>query len=157
MWAEAVRPIREAGMHLTTHYGESGPPEYPREAIEKLATERLGHGVSVAADPDVTRLAAERAIALEMCPTSNWLTRAVPTVEEHPARRLLHEGVRVTINTDNPGLMGIDLTNEYRLARTEMGFSHDDLRAAARGALDASFLDPSVIADVRRRHFAWAG
>jgi adenosine deaminase len=144
-------------MHLTTHYGESGPPEYPRDAIQDLATERLGHGVSVAADPAVTRLAAERGVALEMCPTSNWLTRAVPSVEQHPARRLLHDGVRVTINTDNPGLMGIDLTNEYRLARTAMGFSHDDLRAAARSALDASFLDPDVKAEVRRRHFTWAG
>ena len=156
MWGEVVRPIGEAGIHLTTHYGESGPPEYPRDAIRELATERLGHGVSVAADTAVTRLAAERGVALEMCPTSNWLTRAVPSVEQHPARRLLHEGVRVTINTDNPGLMGIDLTNEYHLARTAMGFSHDDLRAAARNALDASFLPPDVKADVRRRHFAWA-
>jgi adenosine deaminase len=157
MWAEVVRPISDAGMHLTTHYGESGPPEYPRDAIQMLATERLGHGVSVAADPAITRLAAEQGVALEMCPTSNWLTRAVPSVAEHPARRLLHEGVRVTINTDNPGLMGIDLTNEYRLARTAMGFSYDDLRTAVRNALDASFLPPAGKADVRRRHFAWAG
>ena len=156
MWVDVVGPIREAGMHLTTHYGESGPPAYCRDAIEGLGTERLGHGVSVAGDPAVTRLAADRGVALEMCPTSNWLTQAVPTVDEHPARPLLHEGVRVTINTDNPGLMGIDLTNEYRLARTAMGFSHDDLRAVARDALDASFLPSGVKTDVRRRHFAWA-
>jgi adenosine deaminase len=151
-----VRRVQDAGLHVTLHYGESGPPPYPREAIE-LGAERLGHGLSVAWDPDVTALARERGVTLEMCPTSNWLTHGVERVADHPCLRLLREGVRVTLNTDDPGLMGIDLTHEYEAARSEIGFAEEDVAAAVRNSLDASSLPPDVVAGVRARHFLWAG
>ncbi|MFL5798943.1 MAG: adenosine deaminase [Actinomycetota bacterium] len=154
-YAAHVRRLLDAGVHVTLHYGESGPPPYPREAIE-LGVRRLGHGLSVALDPSVTALARERGVTLEMCPTSNWLTQGVGRVADHPVRRLLHEGVRVTLNTDDPGLMGIDLTHEYEAARSEIGFDESDFAAAVRNSLDASFLPPDVVADVRARHFSWA-
>jgi len=153
-YAAHVRRLLDAGVHVTLHYGESGPPPYPREAIE-LGAERLGHGLTVAWDPDVTALARERGVTLEMCPTSNWLTRGVEQVADHPVRRLLHEGVRVTLNTDYPGLMGIELTHEYEAARSEIGFEDRDIAAAVRNALEASFLPADVVADVRARHFSW--
>jgi adenosine deaminase len=153
---DLVTPVKEAGLGLTVHYGESGGPEYPREAIEALQPSRLGHGVSVALDPEVTALALDRGVALEMCPTSNTLTRAVPSLAEHPARRLLRQGVKVTLNTDNPGLMAIDLTHEFETARDTLGFTLDDLREATVNALEASFLPPDVKDDVTTRHFAWA-
>jgi adenosine deaminase len=154
MYANQVRRVQDAGVHVTLHYGESGPPPYPREAIE-LGAERLGHGLSVAWDPEVTALARDRGVPLEMCPTSNWLTHGVDRVADHPVRRLLQEGVRVTLNTDDPGLMGIDLTHEYEAARGEIGFTDEDFAAAARNALDATFLSPDVVTDVRTRHFSW--
>jgi adenosine deaminase len=156
MYAGHVRRLLDAGVHVTLHYGESGPPSYPREAIE-LGTERLGHGLSVAWDPEVTALARDRGVALEMCPTSNWLTHGVDRVADHPVRRLLHEGVRVTLNTDDPGLMGIDLTHEFEVARSEIGFDDADFAAVVRNSLDATFLPPDVAAEVRARHFTWAG
>jgi adenosine deaminase len=155
MFTDVLRPILSAGIPLTAHYGESGPPEYPAEAIEALGAARLGHGVSVAHDPAVTALAVDRGVTLEMCPTSNWLTHAVPSVDRHPARDLLHLGASVTINTDDPALFGIDLTHEYRAAQEAIGFSAEDLRAVIRNALDATFIAPDVVADVRARHFAW--
>ena len=154
-YAEAVRPIREAGMHLTTHYGESGPPEYVREAIEVLAPERLGHGLSAAWDDAVTALVIDRGVTLEMCPTSNVRTRGVARPEDHPARRLLDRGARVTVNTDDPGLMGIDLTHEWEVARDALGFGEDAFRRVTRNAVDACFLPDEVKEDVRRRHFGW--
>ena len=121
----------------------------------ELGARRLAHGVSVADDPDVTALARDRGIVLDMCPTSNLLTRAVPSLAEHPARRLLRAGVRVTINTDDPGLFGIDLTHEVERARRELGFTDTDLALATRHALDGSFLPEAVKDDVRRRHLGW--
>jgi adenosine deaminase len=148
-------PLREAGLPLTAHYGESGGPEYPMEAVELLGVRRLGHGVSVAWSPEATRLAVERGVVLEMCPTSNARTRAVPSIEEHPARRLLHEGVLVTINTDDPELFGIDLTHELEVARDDLGFDDRDLRAVTENAIAASFLPEHVKEEVRQKHFAW--
>jgi len=155
-YADQVRRVQDAGVHVTLHYGESGPPPYPAEAIE-LGTERLGHGLSVAWDDGVSALAKERGVTLEMCPTSNWLTHGVDRVADHPCLRLLRAGLQVTLNTDDPGLMGIDLTHEYEAARSEIGFTDEDFAAAARNSLAASFLPPDMVDDVRRRHFSWAG
>lgn len=115
-FVDVLAPLQEAELPLTAHYGESGGPEYPREAIERLGVRPLGHGVSVARDPYVVRLAKERGVVLEMCPTSNERTHAIPSIREHPARSLLHAGLEVTINTDDPGLFGIDLTHELEVA-----------------------------------------
>ena len=90
-----------------------------------------------------------------MCPTSNWLTKGVGSIAEHPAGRLLREGVSVTLNTDDPGLMGIDLTNEFRVARDELGFTDAELARATENAIAASFLPADVKAGVRARHFGW--
>jgi adenosine deaminase len=154
-FVEVLRPLSRSGIPLTAHYGEAGGPEYPKEAIELLEVRRLGHGVSVAWSAEVTELAIERGVVLEMCPTSNARTRAVPGIEEHPARRLLHEGARVTINTDDPGLFGIDLTHELDVCRRELGFDDKDLRAVTENAVAASFLPDSVKKRVRQKHFGW--
>jgi adenosine deaminase len=156
LYVDLVRPIKDAGIGLTTHYGESGPPPYPREAIELLGPTRLGHGLSVAWDEEVADLAAERGVTLEMCPTSNWLTQGVKSLHRHPIRRLLRRGVRVTLNSDDPGLFGIDLTHEWAVARDQLGFTDDDFRAVTTNSLRASFLPDDVKRDVLARHFSWA-
>ena len=155
LYVELVEAVHEMGLPVTVHYGESGPPAYARDAIELLHPRRLGHGVSVGLDPEVTALAKDRRVGLDMCPTSNLRTGAVASLAHHPARRLLREGLLVTVNTDDPGLFGIDLTHEFKVARDEMGFDLEDLRRATANALDTSFLPQNVKDDVRARHFGW--
>jgi adenosine deaminase len=156
MFVDVLAPLADAGLPLTAHYGESTGPMFPREAIEALGVRRIGHGVSVADDPEVIALARDRGVALEMCPTSNHRTRAVARLAEHPARRLLDEGVRVTVNSDDPGLFGIDLTHELEVCRDDLGFSEGELRRVTEIAIDASFVDEAAKAVVRRRHFGHA-
>jgi len=155
LYADVVAGLAGSGLHLTTHYGESGGAEFPREAVEALNTERLGHGVSVAEDPSVVALVRERNVTLEMCPTSNRRTGAVDDVDDHPARRLLDQDVPVTINTDNPGLFAVDLTHELEVCVERLGFSDDDLKRVTSNAIDASFVDDDAKAAVRQRHFGW--
>ncbi len=157
LYADVVARLDGSGLKLTTHYGESGGPPFPREAVEALGSLRLGHGVSVAWDPEVTALIRERNVALEMCPTSNRRTKAVAKIEQHPALRLLQQDVAVTINTDNPGLFALDLTHELEVCRDRLGFTEDDLRRVTANAIDASFVAEAVKADVRSRHFGWIG
>jgi adenosine deaminase len=155
LYAGALDPIREAGLGITVHYGESGPPSFVREAIEVFDPSRIGHGLSTAWDRTVEDLVIERGVTLEMCPTSNWLTHGVERVADHPIRRLLHDGAAVTLNTDDPGIMGIDLNHEWEVAESEVGFTLDDFRAVTGNALAASFLPAAVRAEVARRHFGW--
>jgi adenosine deaminase len=69
--------------------------------------------------------------------------------------RGLHRGARATLNTDDPGLMGIDLVHEWNVARDRIGFTDEDFHAVTPNALAASFLPEAVVAEVRRRHFGW--
>jgi adenosine deaminase len=154
-YVELARAVADLGLPLTAHYGESGPPSYVRDAIELLGVRRLAHGVSAAQDPAVLALVRERGVGLDMCPTSNLRTRAVPSLAEHPARRLLREGLLVTINTDDPGLFGIDLSHEFELCRDALGFTLEDLRTATENALRTSFLPEETKRAVRARHFGW--
>jgi adenosine deaminase len=154
-YVELARAVHDLGLPLTAHYGESGPPAYVRDAVELLGVRRLAHGVAAAQDPEAVALVRDRGVGLDMCPTSNVRTRAVPSLEEHPALRLLREGLLVTINTDDPGLFGIDLTHELELCRDELGFTDEDLRAVTENALRTSFLPEPTKAAVRARHFGW--
>jgi adenosine deaminase len=154
-YLDVLAPLRDSGLGLTLHYGESGPPEYPRAAIEAFDVRRLGHGLTVAWDDDVTRLVIERGVTLEMCPTSNWLTHGVPTVADHPARRLLRAGAKVTLATDDPGLFGTDLTHEYEVARDALEFDAEDFRRAVSNGLDASFAPEDDKREARERFFGW--
>jgi adenosine deaminase len=153
MFVDVLAPLRDADLPLTAHYGEATGAQFPREAIEALGVRRLGHGVGVADDPSVIALARDRGVTLEMCPTSNHRTRAVARLAEHPARRLLAQDVPVTINTDDPGLLGIDLTHELEVCRRELDFTDDELRDVRTNAIDASFVAEPAKALVRRRHF----
>lgn len=129
----AYRPLvdkaRSAGLNLTTHAGEektADAAQHVRDAIEVLGTERVGHGIHIIDDNEVMDLVIERNIPLEVCPTSNWLTNAVSSTAEHPIRRLFDAGVSLSINSDDPGLFGIDLCHEYKLLQNEHGFSEAD-------------------------------
>ena len=147
---------RQRACQLTMHYGESGGPQFPREAIEALGALRLGHGVSVAADPEVTALARERGVTLEMCPTSNHRTNAVATIEEHPARRLLDEGVARDDQHGQPRpVRHRPRRTSSRSAATRLGFPTTTSGAVTANAIDASFVDEATKADVRERHFGW--
>jgi adenosine deaminase len=143
-YAPLVKKARYAGLHLTTHAGEvpgPGSPSEVRDAIEVLGAQRIGHGIHIINDPSVMDLCKENNVTLEICPTSNWLTSAVPTTAHHPIRRLMDYGVPVTINSDDPSLFGIDLCHEYEILQREHGFTENEFQACNQRAADASFIE----------------
>lgn len=143
VFAPAFQKARKNDLHVTIHAGEALIPEASKNvksSIELLGAERIGHGVQIANDPFVTQLVREKAIPLELCLTSNWLTQAVPHLSSHPIRQLLNAGVPVTINTDDPGIFGIDLVHEYQLLRDIHNFSEADFNHCNDIAAQASFL-----------------
>ena len=133
---------REAGLRVTIHAGEAAGAGSVKQAVLDLGAERIGHGVRSVEDPAVLDLLAERGIALEVCPTSNVQTSTVPDFQSHPLPALLRRGLRVTLNTDDPSISGIDLPHEYRVAEEELGLTADELRRLQENAVAAAFLTP---------------
>ncbi|MBN1657208.1 MAG: adenosine deaminase [Anaerolineae bacterium] len=131
---------RDAGWHITVHAGESAGAESIWQALRELGAERIGHGVRAADDPALMDYLAEHGIGLESCLTSNVQTNTVPGYGAHPARQFLARGIRVTLNTDDPGISAIDLRYEYEVAAPAAGLSPAQIRQAQRNALDIAFL-----------------
>ena len=131
---------RQAELGITVHSGEADVPKAPRyvrDAIDYLGATRIGHGLQIHRDQNMMNYVKEKGIVLELCPTSNWLTNAVSSLDSHPFRKLMEYGIRTTINSDDPGIFGIDLTNEYEILAkhhnfTETEFNHcNDIAAAS--------------------------
>ena len=136
------REASQSGLHITAHAGEWGGAFNVRQAIECLGAERIGHGVRVIEDPLVMDLARERGTVLEVCLTSNYQSGVVPALSDHPLARLLNAGLAVTLNTDDPGISGITLTDEYRLALEDLGLPPAELIGCVLSAARAAFLPP---------------
>lgn len=143
-FAQAFRRAGAAGLRRTVHAGESSGPEGVRDAIELLGADRIDHGVRAIEDPELVRLLVDRQIPLGICPTSNLTLGVYPRIEDHPIDRLRRAGVAVSINTDDPVLLGASLVGEYAMCRKAFGWSDDDLRSLARHSIDASFANADV-------------
>ncbi len=145
---EAFSLAARAGLHRCAHAGESSGPDGVREAIELLGAERIDHGVRVVEDPSLVRELAERGVPLDICPTSNLVLGIVPSLAGHPVEPLRRSGVRVSLNTDDPELYGIDLAGEYERTAAQFGWGLEELEAVARTSIEASFAEPSLRAEL---------
>ena len=112
----AFRAAREGGLGSVPHAGEVVGPQSIWGVLTTLEPDRIRHGIRAVEDPSVMREIADRGIVLDVCPASNLRTRAVASRDEHPLPRLVEQGIRCSISTDDPEMFDTDLTREYELA-----------------------------------------
>lgn len=137
---QIFRTARTAGLRLMAHAGEVVGPESVWGAVDTLGVERLGHGIRSIDDQALLAHLEERRVVLDVCPTSNVCTGAVPSLAAHPLRRLYDAGVRITINTDDPIFFHTTMNAEYMLAAHRFGFSAAELADLSLKTVDAAFL-----------------
>jgi adenosine deaminase len=131
---------REAGLGITIHAGEWGGADNIRDSIEHLGAARIGHGVRLLEDPTLAPILVERGVVLEVCPTSNVQSGVVADFSAHPLPLLLRQKVRATINTDDPLVSNITLSDEIERVVTHMGMTLDDVKQLTVSAAQAAFL-----------------
>jgi adenosine deaminase len=127
------------------HAGEGTPASYVTEALNTCLPDRIDHGVSAAEDTALMRRLADTGIALTMCPLSNLALRVVQDLSSHPLQPLLHAGVRVTINSDDPPFFGGYVNANYLAAAEALALDVDEVIALAHNSFTASFADPSDV------------
>ena len=147
LYGEPFAYARAQGLHCVAHAGEAAGPQSVRDAIDVLHAERIGHGVTAIDDSALVDELAKRRIALELCPTSNRLTGAVPLGSEHPIGAFAARGVVCTIDADDPALFSTTLCDEYALVGEWLG--ENSLLGFARNAIDASFASTERKTDLR--------
>ena len=148
-YAPQFARARALGLHSVPHAGETGGAASIVGALDALGAERIGHGVRCLEDTELVARLRDTAVMLEVCPTSNVLLHVVDRPEDHPLTALRDAGLRVCLNTDDPGMFATDLTTELAIAQRYHGLDVRGLRALQLDALDASFAPIDVRRAVR--------
>ena len=138
-YSDVFKAAYDRGVGITIHAGEITPADSVRIAIEELLATRIGHGIRSIDDPAVLDLLIERQILLEICPTSNLQTNAIDKLENHPIGKLFERGVKICINTDDPGISNISLSDEYELLKQFGLCNRDSLLLFNQNAIQAAF------------------
>ncbi|ROQ24272.1 adenosine deaminase [Gallaecimonas pentaromativorans] len=134
------RQVQDAGLKVTVHAGEAAGPESVWHAIRELGAVRIGHGVKAVEDPKLLAYLAEHHIGIESCLTSNIHTSTVASYAVHPITTFLASGIKVSLNTDDPGVSAVELDHEYEVAAPKAGLSLEQIQACQRHGLAMSFL-----------------
>jgi adenosine deaminase len=145
---------RDAGLFVTAHAGEEGPPSYVWEALDVLGVGRIDHGNRSLEDAAlVGRLARER-MALTVCPLSNLRLRVIDDLAHHPLRRMMDKGLVVTVNSDDPAYFGGYVNDNYRAVTDALALTRDEIAAIVRNGIQASLMTApakaAVLAEIDR-------
>ena len=137
-FADLFREAYERQVPVIIHAGECLNPESVRAAIDFHAR-RIGHGIAISGHQDLINLVKENNIALEICPISNFQTKAFQGT--YPLRALIDAGVKVTINTDNRTVSDTSLTKDLEKAIEVASLTDQEVIELERNAVRASFAD----------------
>ncbi len=143
-FTEVAQAVSALGLPLTVHTGEGVDSSAVAEALELPGVRRLGHALSLVDDPGLAREAAARGLLVEVCLTSNVRVQTVPSVREHPVRRMLEAGIRVALCSDDPALFAVTLGHELDLAHRELGWTQELLATTQQWATEAWFGAPGA-------------
>jgi adenosine deaminase len=134
-----LRRLRDEGLGIEIHAGETLGPDSVEDALEHGAPHRLGHAVTAFSEPRLVERLIRDAVHVELCPTSNLRLGVVRSLEDHPLPVAHRSGVSFSINTDDPGAFACSLTSELALVRDTFGFGAEDFAQVLRNTMDARF------------------
>jgi adenosine deaminase len=146
-----VETARDAGLGVTIHVGEEGGEigrEEIGEVVERLRPDRIGHGILAAGDGELMAMIRDLGITLEICPTSNLLTKALPDEDavRETIRAFVDNDVPFTIATDGPEMMRTHLRDELELLLRIGALDEPGLREANARGHAAAFRRPVGVA-----------
>lgn len=143
---ETFRKLRRtySGINLSIHAGEADEPnDYIRNTLLLGAT-RIGHGINLIGDPDTILLMRNNKYLIEINLISNRLLEYVPDLNFHPFPEYLRIGIPVCLNTDDRGMWGSNMTDEYYTAVSLFNLSWDEIVQLGENSLEYSFLQPEI-------------
>lgn len=143
LFIEHFNQVQQAGLNVTIHAGEAAGPESIWQAINQLHAQRIGHGVACFKDEKLMDYMQKHDIAIESCLTSNYQTGTIKDLSQHPIKHFLARGLLVCLNTDDPGVQGVELKHEYSIARSTLDFTDKDIQLLQENSLKACFLSDS--------------
>lgn len=145
-FARVFAKARDLGLHVVAHAGEEGPPEYVYQALDLLKVERIDHGNRALEDPALTARIAAEDLTLTVCPLSNLRLCVIGDMAQSPVKRMLEQGLKATVNADDPAYFGGYINDNFRAVAGALGLSAGEIIELARNSFTGSFLPADAIA-----------
>ncbi len=135
----------ENGLRKVAHAGEEGPPEYIWQALDLLGVSRIDHGVRCTEDQKLVQRLVQKQMPLTVCPLSNIKLRVFDKMEDHNLKKMLDQGIRVTINSDDPAYFGGYMNDNFLAIQKGLNLSEQDIIEIAKNGFRSSFLPQDII------------
>jgi len=137
---EAFDLALKNNLNITIHAGEAYGPESIAQAIHSCGTHRIGHGTRLLEDGDLLSYVNDHRIPLEICIKSNFHTKAIDAIKNHPIVLYLDYGLRVTMNTDNRMISDTTMTDEFMLAMSELHLTYKEIKNIIINGFKSAFI-----------------
>ena len=139
-FANVFEQARNAGLKVTAHAGEEGPPEYVHEALDILKVDRIDHGNRLLEDDSLIARVRDEQLTLTVCPLSNLSLCVVDRLTDHPMKRMLDLGLKATMNSDDPAYFGGYVNENYRQTAAALELTQEHIVTLAKNSFTGSFL-----------------
>jgi len=126
------------------HAGEEGPPEYVWEALDILKIHRIDHGNNCLQDATLVKEIVKRDMALTVCPLSNTALQVVDDLKNHPLKKMMDLGLKITINSDDPAYFGGHINQNYIDIQQALNLTRQELYELAKNSFQYSLLENSM-------------
>ncbi len=143
MFGEVFAEAGRLGYPFTIHAGECGSVQSVLDAVS-MGAARIGHGIALRGNPEAMKLCADRKIGIELCPISNYQTKALQAGDTYPLREFLRHGLCTTINTDNRTVSHTTLDREYEFLKREHQITEEEILLCQKHAIEAAFAADEV-------------
>lgn len=132
---------RKEGFLVTVHAGEEGPASYVWEALTLLHAVRIDHGNHALDDAALVRELVQKQFPLTVCPLSNLKLKVVHDMSVHPLKKMMSDGLLVSINSDDPAYFGGYIADNYQAVAEALSLSKEEIIQLAKNSFQSSFLD----------------
>jgi len=139
-FARVFAKCRERGFRITAHAGEEGPPAYVHQALDVLQVDRIDHGNHSLDDAALVQRLADEGKIRTVCPLSNVKLCVVKNMAQHPILSMLEQGLRATVNSDDPAYFGGYVNDNYRALIEHLPLTREHLYDLARNAFDGAWV-----------------
>ncbi|MGA9271501.1 MAG: adenosine deaminase [Lutimonas sp.] len=123
------------------HAGEEGDADYVWEALDLLKIVRIDHGNNSLQDESLVREIVKRDLALTVCPLSNKSLKVVDDLSEHPLKKMMNLGMKVTVNSDDPAYFGGQVNQNFIAIQKALDLTREDICELAKNSFRYSLLD----------------
>jgi adenosine deaminase len=139
LWKDVFHAAKGLGFKATAHAGEEGPPAYIEEALDVLKVSRIDHGRRLVEDPALMKRVADEGVMLTLCPISNIKLKGVNSITDMPIRTFLDEGVRFSLNSDDPAYFRGYILDNYCAVQETFDLSMKEWELIASNAINGSW------------------